>query len=400
MSAMHLAAETPAPQAASPWRVMIVDDDPEVHAVTRLALSDFSFEGRGLQVLGAHSAAEARELWRRESGIALVLLDVVMETDHAGLDFVHFVRNEQGDDKVRIVLRTGQPGQAPALEVIKRYEIDDYRTKTELTFLRLNVLVTTALRTYRLLQRMDERQKALEDSNRELERFAYFTSQDLQSPLRTLVTFSRLLESRYRETLDSGAGQMLDRVVAGAQDMEILIANLLEYSRVGRSDARFERVDLNRVIEATRRSTQGLIEQRGAVLEYDVLPQLEGNAELLEAMFCKLIDNAIRFQPEAPPSVRIEAEEQGDCWEIRVVDRGVGIDPQRHQSVFEPFRRIHSRERFRGTGISLAICRRVAEVHGGSIGLRSAPGQGTTVSVRLPKVQQRHHTGPADSGAA
>lgn len=386
---LRLATDKPAPSATPPWRVLVVDDDPEVHAVTRLALNDFSFEDRHLQILEAQSAAEARELWLRESGIALVLLDVVMETDHAGLDFVHFVRNEQRNDKVRIVLRTGQPGQAPALDVIKRYEIDDYRTKTELTFQRLNVLVTTALRTYRLLQKMDERQRALEESSRELERFAYFTSHDLQSPLRTLVTFSQLLESRYRDVLDANACELLDRVVVGAHDMEILIVNLLEYSRIGRAEAKFERVDLNQVIEATRRSTQALIEQRGAVLEYGVLPQLDGNAELLQKLFTKLIDNAIRYQPQERPSVRIEAEDLDGFWEIRVVDRGVGIDARSHQAVFEPFRRVQHRERFRSTGISLAICKRVAEVHGGSIDIRSAPGQGTTVSVSLPKVQHR-----------
>lgn len=162
--------EETAPGTESPWRILVVDDDAEVHAVTRLALSDLCLGDRPLEILGARSAAEARALWLRQCDIALVLLDVVMETDLAGLDFVRFVRDEQGDDRVRIVLRTGQPGQAPALEVLKQYEIDDYRTKTDLTYQRLNVVVSTALRTYRLLRERDERQRALEASNVELRR--------------------------------------------------------------------------------------------------------------------------------------------------------------------------------------------------------------------------------------
>lgn len=153
-----------------PWRVLVVDDDSEVHAATRLALLDFSFEGRPLELLEAGSGEEARQLWLRERDIALVLLDVVMETDHAGLDFVRFLRDAQGDERVRIVLRTGHPGEIPAQNIIQQYQIDDYRTKTELTFQRLTLVISTALRTYRLLQERDERQQVLEASNRDLER--------------------------------------------------------------------------------------------------------------------------------------------------------------------------------------------------------------------------------------
>ncbi|HUS23939.1 MAG TPA: response regulator, partial [Candidatus Binatia bacterium] len=131
-STLQLAPEDPAAaQAAPPWLVLVADDDPEVHAVTRLAIGELRFDGRPLQILSAASAAEARELLARHPGIALILLDVVMESEHAGLDLVRHVRETMGNTTVRIVLRTGQPGQAPPREVVTRYGIDDYRAKTE-----------------------------------------------------------------------------------------------------------------------------------------------------------------------------------------------------------------------------------------------------------------------------
>jgi diguanylate cyclase (GGDEF)-like protein len=150
-------AAPPPKEDVAPWTVLVVDDDPEVHAVTRLMLTHARIEGRPLAMLHAHSAREAKPLLARNPDTALVLLDVVMETENAGLDLAQYIRDQLGNDAIRIVLRTGQPGQAPAHDVVARYNIDDYVSKAELTFERLQILVTTALRTYaqlRHLQRM------------------------------------------------------------------------------------------------------------------------------------------------------------------------------------------------------------------------------------------------------
>ncbi len=147
--------------AGAPWCVLVVDDDEEVHVVTRLALEGFRFAGRPVELLSAHSNAAAQKVLSRRPDIALILLDVVMESDRAGLDLVRFVRGRLQNRMVRIVLRTGQPGQAPPREVITENDIDDYRTKTELTFDRLFVVVTAALRTYQLLSTMAEHQRRI-----------------------------------------------------------------------------------------------------------------------------------------------------------------------------------------------------------------------------------------------
>lgn len=204
-----------------PWRVLIVDDEPDVHAVTRLALEHACFEQRGVQLHHAHSAAEARALLATHADVALILLDVVMESDDAGLLLVDHVRETLGNREVRIVLRTGQPGVAPARTLIERYAIDDYRTKTELTSERLYVSVAAALRTYALL-------KALRQAHEQLQRHADAASHDLQTPLRAIVGFTQLLQRRHLATLDADGQALLNTVVDNGIALSALIRDLLE----------------------------------------------------------------------------------------------------------------------------------------------------------------------------
>ncbi|HSW12496.1 MAG TPA: DUF3369 domain-containing protein [Solimonas sp.] len=155
-------APQPAQTTASHWTILVVDDDPEVHSVTSLALDGFRFADRGLRFLHAHSGAEARSILAREPGIAVLLLDVVMETDDSGLEVVSYVREVLKNRFVRIVLRTGQPGQAPELDVITHYDINDYKHKTELTRQRLYTTIYTSLATYRDLMMLDANRRGLE----------------------------------------------------------------------------------------------------------------------------------------------------------------------------------------------------------------------------------------------
>ncbi len=162
---LHLIDDTGPALSSSParkWKIAVIDDDPAVHEGTRFALSDYVLNGQGLDILSAYSAAEGRELMRQHSDIAAVLLDVIMETDSAGLDLVEFIRNEIRNETVRIVLRTGQPGQAPERRVIVDYDINDYKAKTELTADKLFTSLTAALRSYQQLERMVQTRRGLE----------------------------------------------------------------------------------------------------------------------------------------------------------------------------------------------------------------------------------------------
>ncbi|MGV6827026.1 MAG: DUF3369 domain-containing protein [bacterium] len=147
--------------AVEPWKVLVVDDEEEVHAVTKLALTDFEFAGRGLKLFSAHSAAEAKTLLSTHRDIAIALIDVVMESDHAGLDLVRYIRQEQENEFIRIILRTGQPGQAPERQVVQEYDINDYKEKTELTTQKLFSAVYTALGSYRSLIELEENRTGL-----------------------------------------------------------------------------------------------------------------------------------------------------------------------------------------------------------------------------------------------
>src|SRR5690348_1068359 len=162
---LHLIDDTgTAPDSSSErkWKVAVIDDDQAVHEGTRFALSDYQLNGQGLEILSAYSAAEGRELMRAHKDIAAVLLDVIMETDVAGLELVEFIRNEIHNETVRIILRTGQPGQAPERRVIVQYDINDYKAKTELTADKLFTSLTAALRSYQQLERMEQTRRGLE----------------------------------------------------------------------------------------------------------------------------------------------------------------------------------------------------------------------------------------------
>lgn len=194
---LSLVSRRPSAPRQDPWILLVVDDDASVHEVTRLALDGFEFEGRGLHVLSAHSAAEARTIMQSRGDVALILLDVVMESVTAGLEFVEYLRNELGNAEVRVVLRTGQPGQVPERRVIVGYDISDYKTKVELTASKLFTAVVASLRTYRHLSELARHRRLAEATAGALQRFVPHQYLDLLN--RTDITEVRLGDQIQRE---------------------------------------------------------------------------------------------------------------------------------------------------------------------------------------------------------
>ncbi len=366
------------------WIVLVVDDEPDIHAVTRLTLENARFSGRGVRLVNAHSAAEGRVQLAAHPDAALILLDVVMESDDAGLAFVRHVREVVGNREVRIVLRTGQPGVAPARTVIETYEIDDYRTKTELTSERLYVSVAAALRAYALLDSRRQRERALMESHQELERFAYVASHDLQTPLRAIVGFTQLLQRRHAQQLDADGRVLLADVVSSGTALSMLIRDLLEFSDLSHASRQPQPVALDAVMQRVRIRLAAQLEARQAVLEVDPLPVVQGDAVMLEQALVNLVDNALKFQRGGAPLVRIRAEQSSEGIELQVIDQGIGIEPGHLAQVLEGFHRLHTQEDFAGTGLGLAICRKVARLHGGELLASSVPGVGSTFTLRLP----------------
>ncbi|GIF19546.1 signal transduction histidine kinase [Actinoplanes tereljensis] len=221
-------------------------------------------------------------------------------------------------------------------------------------------------------------------SNRDLEQFAYVASHDLQEPLRKVASFCQLLQRRYAGQMDERADQYIAFAVDGAQRMQRLINDLLAFSRIGRITAGFTEVDLNRVLTEVKSQLE-VRAGEDAEISWSGLPTVEGEEPLLTTLFVNLIGNSLKFRREGvPPVVRVTADRDGDEWVIRVRDNGIGIEAEFADKVFVIFQRLHARDAYEGTGIGLAIVKKIVEYHGGRIWLDLDVEEGTSLNFTIP----------------
>jgi signal transduction histidine kinase len=250
---------------------------------------------------------------------------------------------------------------------------------------RLNVELRQSLaENTKMLDRLHIAGADLTRSNQELEQFAFVASHDLQEPLRKVSSFSQLLAAQYKGKLDAEADEFIGYMVDGAERMQTLIQNLLAYSRLGRRGQPFAATDGNVVLKQALDNLQEAIEASGAVVTSDPLPLVLADEIQLAQLFQNLIGNAIKFHGAIKPLIHVRAESNGTEWIFSVRDNGIGIDPQFAQRIFVIFQRLHSRHEYPGTGIGLAICKKIVERHGGRIWMESQLGQGTTFQFTLP----------------
>lgn len=236
-------------------------------------------------------------------------------------------------------------------------------------------------------EQLVQQSEELARSNRDLEQFAYVASHDLQEPLRKVASFTQLLRKRYSGQLDDRADQYIEFAVDGAHRMQRLIQDLLLFSRVGRTPAgSTEPVALDECLSGALANLGEVIEETGAEIAHDPLPTVVGEAGLLTQLFQNLVGNAVKFrQPDEPPRVRITVQQDGDEWLFACQDNGIGIDRQYAERVFVIFQRLHAKDEYAGTGIGLALCKRIVEFHGGRIWLdEDSESQGATIRWSLP----------------
>ena len=245
-------------------------------------------------------------------------------------------------------------------------------------------------------ERLDEQARDLERSNTELEQFAYVASHDLQEPLRKVASFSQLLERRYKGQLDERADQYIAFAVDGAKRMQVLINDLLAFSRVGRLVREHVEIDAAELVDQAVANLSLAVEESDAEITVDELPRVSGDASLLTAVFQNLISNAIKFRGEAPPRIHVGVRDAGGGWEFSVTDNGIGIEPEYADRIFVIFQRLHGKEVYPGTGIGLAMCRKIVEYSGGRIWLDTGVREGTAFRFTLPKIEEP----PVDAEAA
>ncbi|MGB9006431.1 MAG: ATP-binding protein, partial [Candidatus Aminicenantales bacterium] len=218
----------------------------------------------------------------------------------------------------------------------------------------------------------------LERSNKELEQFASVASHDLQEPLRMVASYTQLLAQRYENRLDDKAKKYIDYAVDGAVRMQRLINDLLTYSRIGTRGNPLEPTDAHSALGEAIKNLAATIEENRAIITNDELPTVRADASQLVQVFQNLIANAIKFRGKDIPRVHVSAQDHGREWVFSVRDNGIGIDPQYADRIFQIFQRLHTRQEYPGTGIGLAVCKRILERHGGRIWFESEPGKGST----------------------
>jgi signal transduction histidine kinase len=363
------------PELNHPVKILILEHDPD-----DIALLQYELKKGGLQ----YSSVVVQERGTYEQALRDFKPDIVL-SDYALPDFdgaaAFYIKKEMAPDTPFIIV-SGTIGEENAVDLIKA-GVTDYVLKDKLF-----TVVTKVGRALKESQEFREKKdqeerlgnyaRELERSNRELEEFAYIASHDLQEPLRMVGSFLQLLQRKYQDKLDEVANEYIHYAVDGAARMKRLIGDLLNYSRTNREWV-IEHIDLGDIIREALKNLTTSINESGAMISFENMPVLEADPAQMLQLFQNLIANAIKFRKDGrSPIIKIGAVKYDTHWLFSVEDNGIGIEQQYSEKVFVIFKKLHNKVRFEGTGIGLAIAKKIVEKHGGNIWFESVPGEGTT----------------------
>ncbi|MBN2214506.1 MAG: response regulator [Bacteroidales bacterium] len=392
------------------WKVLVVDDEEDVHSVTRMALKGFTYKDREIQFLHTYSAKETIKVLAEHPDIALIFLDVVMESNNAGLELVKYIRNKLHNNLTQIVLRTGYPGQAPEREVITQYEINDYKTKTELTTFKLFTVTLASLRAYDSVMNLENLRQTLEDKVKERTaeierknyqimeidqmktRFFSNISHEFRTPLSLIM--SPIEEMLLQENMEEKNRDHLEMMYRNAIRLLGLINQLLDLSKIdaGKLKIELSEYDICKTIQMVTRSFAPLAERKK--INYHV--EIPGgklityfDRDKLEKIMTNLLTNAFKFTPEKG-KISIIAKLNGDkkpgFIEIMVQDSGRGIPSEQLDKIFDRFYQVEDSKRNgkSGTGIGLSLTKELITLQYGTITVESKPGKGSIFIIKIP----------------
>ncbi len=399
------------------WKMLVVDDEEEVHSITQFSLNDYSFRDQKLNIINAYSAVEAKKILQQHDDIAIILLDVVMEADDAGLQLVKYIREELQNHLVRIVLRTGQPGYAPEKKVIVEYDINDYKNKTELTDDKLFSVVTTSLRsyidlttieTYRLdlAHKVEQRTQELSDRNQELlelnqalrclnqekNEFLHIAAHDLKNPLFAIQSLANLIATdsehlKIERIVDFGR-----TIENSAHEMFNLIKRLMDVNAIEAGKMQFN-LEVFNLVDNLKIALNGYQERAKLknIFLYIDFPQQHDNYNIFadKHAFSEIIDNlisnAIKYSPTGKKVFLIISQQDGYVY-IEIKDQGPGLSAADQENLFKKFSRLTPRPTANesSSGLGLFIVKNLVTVMEGDVWCESELHVGTSFFVKFP----------------
>jgi signal transduction histidine kinase len=386
-------------------RILIVDDNPNDLLAYKECLG-----GNDIEIVTVNSGENAlRELIINE--YSLIMMDVQMPGMN-GFETAQMIKGREKTSNIPIIFITGEfkkddfkhygfkiggfdyiikPVDSLTLQNKVKAFLTLFNQKKEIEISNLELKKANTELSHEIKRREETEVllrstlEALKNSNDELEQFAYIASHDLQEPLRMVSSFVQLLSKKYKDKLDPNANEYINFAAEGAQRMQKMIQDLLEYSRIQTQGKNLKEINIENVLLQAQKNLQIKIEETGTVIKQGEFHPVIGDESQLVRLFQNLIGNAIKFHSEKKTEILITSESQDDCILFSVQDNGIGIDQQFEEKIFQIFQRLHTREEFEGTGIGLAVCKRIVERHGGKIWFKSEPGKGTTFFFTISK---------------
>lgn len=357
--------------------ILLVEDDEDDALLTRElfdAIDDIHFE-----MEWASTYEEALKVIQRRRFDAY-LIDYHLG-EHNGLELLDVLIDSGCEDP--IIMLTGLGNRELDLATMEA-GATDYLVKSQINADTLERSIRYAIERKQVEKALREKSKALEHSNKELEQFAYIVSHDLQTPLHTILGFASLLRKRYQGRLDEEADGYLERILAGVERMQLLIKDVLTYSRTGTKEITKRRVDTNEVFQHILAGMQRTLEEADACVTCDSLPTIMADKTQFGLLLQNLIGNAVKYRGNRQPVVHVTAQQQNSHWCFAVCDNGIGIAADKQELIFNAFTRLHRQNEYAGTGIGLAICKKVVERHKGHIWVESEEGKGATFYFTMP----------------